>query len=72
MWRMFCAACDYRQIVTHVRRRPSASLLEDPPRSIASACKQIASLVNRAGLSDLTGVAGVQNVQGAMGPTTVL
>ena len=22
MWRMFCAACDYRQIVTHVRRRP--------------------------------------------------
>ena len=24
MWRMFCAACDYRQIVTHVRRRPSA------------------------------------------------
>lgn len=40
--------------------------------SIASACKQIASLVNRAGLSDLTGVAGVQNVQGATGPTTVL
>ena len=42
MWRMFCAACDYRQIVTHVRRRPSASLLEDPPRS--TACLQVKSL----------------------------
>ncbi|GAX82569.1 hypothetical protein CEUSTIGMA_g9995.t1 [Chlamydomonas eustigma] len=32
--------------------------------SIALACKQIASLVNRAGISNLTGVAGAQNVQG--------
>ena len=31
--------------------------------SIALACKQIASLVNRAGISNLTGVAGAQNVQ---------
>jgi fructose-1,6-bisphosphatase I len=31
--------------------------------SIAIACKQIASLVNRAGISNLTGVAGAQNVQ---------
>ncbi|GFH16793.1 fructose-1,6-bisphosphatase [Haematococcus lacustris] len=32
--------------------------------SITLACKQIASLVNRAGISNLTGVAGAQNVQG--------
>eukprot|EP00887_Chlorella_sp_A99_P004286 scaffold15.g4286.t1 len=32
--------------------------------SIALACKQIASLVNRAGISNLTGLAGEQNVQG--------
>jgi len=32
--------------------------------SIAFACKQIASLVNRAGISNLTGVAGNTNVQG--------
>lgn len=32
--------------------------------STALACKQIASLVNRAGISNLTGVAGAQNVQG--------
>lgn len=31
--------------------------------SIALACKQIASLVNRAGISNLTGVDGGQNVQ---------
>eukprot|EP00798_Chlamydomonas_sp_ICE-L_P014544 gene14544-20584_t len=31
---------------------------------IAVACKQISSLVNRAGISNLTGVAGAQNVQG--------
>ena len=31
--------------------------------STALACKQIASLVNRAGISNLTGVAGAQNVQ---------
>ncbi|GFR44881.1 hypothetical protein Agub_g6225 [Astrephomene gubernaculifera] len=32
--------------------------------SVALACKQISSLVNRAGISNLTGVAGNQNVQG--------
>lgn len=32
--------------------------------SISVACKQIASLVNRSGISNLTGVAGAQNVQG--------
>lgn len=32
--------------------------------SIALACKQIGSLVNRAGISNLTGLAGEQNVQG--------
>lgn len=32
--------------------------------SIALACKQIASLVNRAGISNLTGLAGAANVQG--------
>eukprot|EP00884_Botryococcus_braunii_P012283 jgi/Botrbrau1/21055/Bobra.0144s0055.2 len=32
--------------------------------SIATACKQIASLVNRAGISNLTGLAGQANVQG--------
>ncbi|KXZ52918.1 hypothetical protein GPECTOR_8g296 [Gonium pectorale] len=32
--------------------------------SVSLACKQIASLVNRAGISNLTGVAGNQNVQG--------
>eukprot|EP00195_Chlamydomonas_chlamydogama_P010222 CAMPEP_0202889596 /NCGR_PEP_ID=MMETSP1392-20130828/177_1 /ASSEMBLY_ACC=CAM_ASM_000868 /TAXON_ID=225041 /ORGANISM="Chlamydomonas chlamydogama, Strain SAG 11-48b" /LENGTH=419 /DNA_ID=CAMNT_0049572963 /DNA_START=36 /DNA_END=1295 /DNA_ORIENTATION=- len=32
--------------------------------SISLACKQIASLVSRAGISNLTGVAGAQNVQG--------
>jgi len=32
--------------------------------SIATACKQIASLVNRAGISSLTGLAGETNVQG--------
>ncbi len=31
--------------------------------SVSLACKQIASLVNRAGISNLTGVAGAQNVQ---------
>lgn len=31
---------------------------------IAVACKQIASLVQRAGLADMTGAAGAQNVQG--------
>jgi fructose-1,6-bisphosphatase I len=31
--------------------------------SIATACKQIASLVNRAGISNLTGLAGQANVQ---------
>lgn len=31
--------------------------------SVSLACKQIASLVNRAGISNLTGVAGNQNVQ---------
>jgi fructose-1,6-bisphosphatase I len=32
--------------------------------SIATACKQIGSLVNRAGISNLTGLAGETNVQG--------
>ncbi|KAL4423376.1 hypothetical protein ABPG77_004307 [Micractinium sp. CCAP 211/92] len=32
--------------------------------SIGTACKQIGSLVNRAGISNLTGLAGEQNVQG--------
>lgn len=32
--------------------------------SISVACKQIASLVNRAGISNLTGLAGQENVQG--------
>ena len=32
--------------------------------SIALACKQIASLVQRAGISNLMGLAGEQNVQG--------
>ena len=32
--------------------------------SIATACKQIGSLVNRAGISNLTGLAGQENVQG--------
>jgi fructose-1,6-bisphosphatase I len=32
--------------------------------SIATACKQIASLVNRSGISNLTGLAGQANVQG--------
>jgi fructose-1,6-bisphosphatase I len=32
--------------------------------SISTACKQIGSLVNRAGISNLTGLAGEQNVQG--------
>jgi len=32
--------------------------------SISVACKQIASLVNRAGISNLTGLAGAENVQG--------
>jgi fructose-1,6-bisphosphatase I len=32
--------------------------------SVALACKQIASLVNRAGVSNLTGLAGQANVQG--------
>lgn len=31
--------------------------------SIATACKQIASLVTRAGISNLTGLAGVANIQ---------
>lgn len=31
--------------------------------SIGTACKQIGSLVNRAGISNLTGLAGEQNVQ---------
>lgn len=31
--------------------------------SIAVACKQIASLVTRAGISNLTGLAGVANIQ---------
>ncbi len=31
--------------------------------STALACKQIANLVNRAGISNLTGVAGATNVQ---------
>ena len=32
--------------------------------SIAVACKQIASMVNRAGISNLTGIAGEQNFSG--------
>ena len=32
--------------------------------SISLACKQIGALVNRAGISNLTGVQGAQNVQG--------
>ena len=32
--------------------------------SIAMACKQIASLVQRAGISNLTGVQGAVNIQG--------
>jgi len=32
--------------------------------SIATACKQIASLVNRSGISNLTGLAGAANIQG--------
>ena len=32
--------------------------------SIAVACKQIASMVNRAGISNLTGAAGAQNISG--------
>lgn len=32
--------------------------------SVATACKQIASLVNRSGISNLTGLAGQANVQG--------
>lgn len=32
--------------------------------SIALACKQIATLVNRSGISNLTGLAGAENVQG--------
>lgn len=32
--------------------------------SIAVACKQIASMVNRAGISNLTGLAGEQNISG--------
>jgi fructose-1,6-bisphosphatase I len=32
--------------------------------SISTACKQIGSLVNRAGISNLTGLAGETNVQG--------
>ena len=32
--------------------------------SIATACKQIASLVQRAGISNMTGLAGAANVQG--------
>jgi len=32
--------------------------------SVALACKQIGSLVNRAGISNLTGLAGAENVQG--------
>lgn len=39
--------------------------------STALACKQIASLVNRAGISNLTGVAGAQNVQVRMGMPSV-
>ena len=31
--------------------------------SIATACKQIASLVTRAGISNLTGMAGAANIQ---------
>lgn len=31
--------------------------------SIATACKQIASLVTRAGISNLTGLAGAANIQ---------
>lgn len=31
--------------------------------SVSLACKQIASLVNRAGVSNLTGLAGAANVQ---------
>jgi fructose-1,6-bisphosphatase I len=31
--------------------------------SISLACKQIASLVSRSGISNLTGAAGAQNVQ---------
>jgi len=31
--------------------------------SIAVACKQIASLVTRAGISNLTGLAGAANIQ---------
>lgn len=31
--------------------------------SISLACKQIASLVNRAGISNLTGLAGAANIQ---------
>ncbi len=32
--------------------------------SVALACKQISSLVSRSGISNLTGAAGAQNVQG--------
>jgi fructose-1,6-bisphosphatase I len=32
--------------------------------SISLACKQIASLVQRAGISNLTGLQGVENIQG--------
>ena len=32
--------------------------------SVATACKQIASLVNRSGISNLTGLAGAANIQG--------
>lgn len=32
--------------------------------SISTACKQIASLVQRAGISNMTGLAGAANIQG--------
>lgn len=38
--------------------------------SIATACKQIASLVTRAGISNLTGMAGAANIQVRLGVGT--
>ena len=53
--------------LSHTQEQANGSL--DPElavvlSSVATACKQIASLVNRSGISNLTGLAGQANVQG--------
>lgn len=55
----------YRHIIEEERKTPSASgQLSDLLADIALACKLISLEVNRAGLVDILGLAGKENVQG--------